>query len=453
MVTRKELREQREAAARAAAKQSAKHKDSATLNESEESLATDQPAAVPVAPVTPEAQGESKPKIAGADGPSLSSTDSASASSHQSASSHSEQYDDDEDETDTHKPGRLRRFGCLGIAVLIMLALIIGGGLFFKQNIAAFLNPESIDYAGPGTGSVSLTVVQGDTGSSIATKLKASGVVKTRTAFLKAISKAEPVPSFQPGAFTLKKHMKAKAALALLTNADNRNIIKVTIPEGFTVKRVVDRMTRLGFNKDRLTAALKSPASIGVPAAAHDAEGWLFPATYQFNIGTSETAALSQMVAQTKAALESAKVPEQDWNKTIILASIVQKEARQSSDFPKVARVLENRVKKNMLFQLDSTVAYGANLSTVTTTAKQRADKNNKYNTYAHPGLPIGAISNPGAQAIDAVVNPAKGDWIYFVTINLKTGETVFSSDKAGHDAAVQKFRSWIQKNPKWNGS
>jgi UPF0755 protein len=103
-----------------------------------------------------------------------------------------------------------------------------------------------------------------------------------------------------------------------------------------------------------------------------------------------------------------------------------------------------------MLLQSDATVSYGTGGETVTTTDAQRADRN-PYNTYVFQGLPGGPISNPGELAIEAALRPADGDWLFFVTVNLKTGETKFSETLAEHDRAAQEFYAWLRENPEWN--
>ena len=85
--------------------------------------------------------------------------------------------------------------------------------------------------------------------------------------------------------------------------------------------------------------------------------------------------------------------------------------------------------------------------STVETSDAERADPANPYNTYVHPGLPPGPIGNPGDVAIDAALNPADGPWLYFVTVNLETGETVFSATLEEHEVAVQQFLQYLEDN------
>ena len=133
----------------------------------------------------------------------------------------------------------------------------------------------------------------------------------------------------------------------------------------------------------------------------------------------------------------------------IVFASLIQKEAGLAADYPKVARVFQNRLDQGMLLQSDATVAYGTgNTHRVTTTDAERADAANKYNTYVHKGLPVGPISNPGDIALQAVTHPADGPWLYFVTVDLETGETVFSTRTPSTEAAVKQFQAWLRAHP-----
>jgi UPF0755 protein len=110
--------------------------------------------------------------------------------------------------------------------------------------------------------------------------------------------------------------------------------------------------------------------------------------------------------------------------------------------------VFQNRLDKKMLLQSDATVSYGAGSKTISTTAAQRADAGNKYNTYVHLGLPVGPIAAPGDDAIKAALHPANGPWLYFVLVNGYTGKTVFSTTLAQHNAAVLQWQAWSRAHP-----
>jgi len=124
---------------------------------------------------------------------------------------------------------------------------------------------------------------------------------------------------------------------------------------------------------------------------------------------------------------------------------MIQREAGSNpDDFYKVSRVFQNRLDDGWNLESDATVGYGADtLDTVFTTDEDRADASNPYNTYANPGLPIGPIGLPGDLAIDAALNPVEGPWFFFVTIDLATGETVFSETIDEHESAVELLREW----------
>lgn len=295
-----------------------------------------------------------------------------------------------------------------------------------------------------------ITIKSGDNGSNIATTLQKAGVTKTFEAFYSVLLKQHPEPVFQPGAYRMAKKMSAQAALTALEDPKSRVDQTAVIPEGTAEKDILPLLaTATKLPLADLQKAAADVKSYGVPAQAKTLEGFLFPATYKFTPGTSAHDVIKTLVDRSITALDSAGVAPADRWKTVVLASIVQREAGLAPDYPKVSRVFLNRIAQGWKLQSDATVAYGTgHTDTVTTTDAERANASNLYNTYVHPGLPIGPISNPGDLAINAALHPATGPWMYFVTWNLKTGETIFSTTQAEHDAAVQKWQQWMRDNP-----
>ncbi|MDU2597301.1 MAG: endolytic transglycosylase MltG, partial [Dermabacter sp.] len=176
------------------------------------------------------------------------------------------------------------------------------------------------------------------------------------------------------------------------------------------------------------------------------------PGTYDFHEDDSAADILDTMVSRMTTKLKKKGIPEDKWHETLTIASIVEKEARNPEDYGKVVRTIDNRLAgvgeaggKPMNLQLDSTVAYFSKSETISTTPEQRAT-DSPYNTYKHPGLPIGPISNPGDATLDAVKNPPEGPWLYWVTVNTDTGETKFAATKAEHDKNVAQWREWAKK-------
>ena len=128
-------------------------------------------------------------------------------------------------------------------------------------------------------------------------------------------------------------------------------------------------------------------------------------------------------------------------------ASLVEREARLAEDRPKVARAIENRLAKEMPLQVDATVAYGLGISGMDLTTEMTQDDSNAYNTYRHLGLPPTPIASPGSVSIDAVLNPEPGDWLFWVAINLDTGETRFAVTNDEHNATKELLRQWQAEN------
>ena len=333
------------------------------------------------------------------------------------------------------------------LVLAAVLILILAFGYLNRSAIRSGLDAISgADYAGPGHGSVTLVIEKGDDGSVIAKRLVDLGVVKTyRTVYKLLVSRNQ---TFYPGSYALNLQMSSPAALDAIADPKNRISNRVTIKEGW---RITVTLVALAKTTDIPESSFKSAAenlsAIGVPTGEVSAEGWLFPATYEFDPGTDATTVLSTMVKRTKAELEKFGVAQKDWHRVLTLAALVQKEGRLTADFYKISRVFQNRISAGMHLQSDATVSYGVNGSTVSTSASDRANPNG-YNTYLNPGLPIGPIGAPGSIAIDAALHPAAGKWLYFCAINLATGETVFSNTYAEHQAAVRQWQAWMKANP-----
>ena len=339
--------------------------------------------------------------------------------------------------------------------VVVLLVALFGGAAVIATSLfgpvvsALLTQAEPTDYDGDGSGEVQVVVKTGDTGSTIGDTLASQDVVKTSKAFYQAVVRSGSEIVFQPGTYTLRKQMSAASALQMLQDPASQVQAKVTIPEGQTAAQAFELVAEgTGTPVADLEAAAADRGALGIPAEAPSIEGYLFPATYDFPPGTSATDMVKAMVARTTAALDQAGVPAADRHRVLTLAALIQKEARFEGDFYKVSRVFQNRIAIGMPLQSDATVAYGAqSVGRVTTTDAERAD-DNPYNTYVHPGLPVGPISNPGDLAIKAAMAPEQGPWLYFVTVNTITGDTVFSQTYEEHLKAVAQWQQFMKDNP-----
>lgn len=354
-----------------------------------------------------------------------------------------------------------RRRGRRLVAILLALGLI-GGAAYgawtvLGPGVSGLFGdePTDVDFAGPGEGETRVVIKQGDTGETIASTLRDAGVTKTRTAYLEA-AKGDPAAAagIQPGTYVMLKGMRGTDAFTFLADPDNRSAKRVTIREGLWKKEVFAALAEAtGVEEAEYEKAAKDAEAIGLPDAAKgNVEGWLFPASYEFDEKTTATDQLKQMVALTKKALEDAGVAEKDWERTLVIASIVEGEVSGDADRGKVARVVLNRLEGGPpsygLLQMDSTVHYLAQQrGKAGTTDAQRAS-DSPYNTYKVQGLPPGPIGNPGAASIEAAANPEPGNWVFFVTVDPSTGETKFASTSAEHERNVREFQQWCSDNP-----
>lgn len=340
------------------------------------------------------------------------------------------------------KPSLWRR-----LVVIVLALAVVGGGVtvafvVLRPVVEGLL--ESNDYPGPGEGEVSVRVAPGSGGSAIADLLVNRGVVKTSKAFNDAAATDDRASGIQPGVYTLKEAMKASDALAVLVDPANRVITRVVIPEGLWTTEIYAKLSQqTGIPVAKYVAAAKDGAALGLPSSAKgDVEGYLFPASYEFEPGSSAADQLAQMVAQSTKRLSALGITPDKMERVVILASLVEGEAQTAADRGKVARVVENRLARDTPLGFDSTVNYIYKKRGVPTQAM--LDTNSPYNTRKVKGLPPGPIANPGENAIKAAVAPPPGAWFWFTTVNLCTGETKFAVSDADNAKNVAQFKAWF---------
>lgn len=332
--------------------------------------------------------------------------------------------------------------GCL--AALVALAVVVGGLYWGGTQTVGWLEDRlggGDDYAGPGTGSVSIEVRSGETATDICRTLAAEDVVASVDACISAANANPDSTGIQVGFYDLKKQMKASDAIEVLVDPANIVADKVTIPEGLTVDQIVAILAeKTRFKKAAFEKVLASPADLDLPAYANgEPEGYLFPSTYSFGPKATPLEMLQAMVARWRQAADEAGLEEAADRlgytpaELMTVASLVEAEGR-GADMPKIARVIYNRVETTGaptygLLQIDATVNYALQRSLVAVPSSDDLEVDSPYNTYRNPGLPPGPIEAPGDDALRAAANPADGDWLFYVTVDLATGETKFTAD------------------------
>lgn len=345
-------------------------------------------------------------------------------------------------------------WGRIVLALVVLIALVVGGLAAYGKAKSYLNGPE--DYTGEGSGSVMVEIPEGANGQEIANILEDEGVVKTAQAFYQLSLVDNRFQAIQAGFYELREKMSSDAAMAILSDRANRVEASVTVPEGARVDQVVDIVSsKTEITAKDLQAVLDDPDAIGLPDVAQgNPEGYLFPATYPIEPGTTAEALLSQMVDKTVAVEKDLDIDARAQalgytaEEMLTVASILEYEANNDEDYAKVARVLYNRLDDGMPLQLDSTVSYVSGRKGDVFTTPEERDAESAYNTYANTGLPPGPIGSPGKKTIEAALNPADGDWLYFVAVNLETGETVFSETFAQHNVAVAQLQEYCKTAP-----
>ncbi|GLW47054.1 aminodeoxychorismate lyase [Streptomyces sp. NBRC 14336] len=221
----------------------------------------------------------------------------------------------------------------------------------------------------------------------------------------------------------------------------------LVIPEGWRSGQVYEAVDKALALPAGTTKKSLAKANLKLPTDADgNPEGYLFPATYPLETnGTKATpeSLLKAMVDTANKKFNGAPIAAgaqrnaMNVYQAVTIASIVQAEAATKADMGKVARVVFNRLERGMPLQMDSTINYALNRSTLRTTESDtRIDS--PYNSYQRMGLPPTPIDNPGEEAVRAAINPTPGDWLYFVTV--RPGDTRFTADYAEHQRNVAEF-------------
>jgi UPF0755 protein len=358
-----------------------------------------------------------------------------------------------DDQTGTPAGGRRaeksRRRGPGCLIGLVVLALLFGGlylGVTKGIDFAKDQFEGTPDYPGPGTGEVVFEVKDGDSVAEMGRGLKELDVVKSVDAFTDAAADNPDSTRIQVGFYTMRLQMKAADAVDLLVDPANAVNAAVTIPEGLRVVDIVKILVKnTDFTKKQFDAALADTAALGLPAYAEgNPEGYLFPATYEFGPEAQPADMLRAMVARWEQAAADvdleAKAQALGYTPHEMMTIAAMLEAEGRGDYtPMIARVIYNRLENPDngvtygLLQIDATVNYALGKPGIARLTQEEIDSvaDNPYNTYKQPGLPPGPIEAPGQAAMEAALNPDDGDWLFYVTVNLATGETKFASTEA----------------------
>jgi UPF0755 protein len=283
---------------------------------------------------------------------------------------------------------------------------------------------------GPFDTDISVTIAKGDTLAGAARALEKAGAIRSTTNFLRFARRFGADEPIRAGEFQIPARSSGAEILDILQHGKPVQHL-VTIPEGMPSILV----------HERLMAEPDLTGQIDVPA-----EGSVLPDSYSYEKGEPRAAVLARMQTAMRTALDEAWAARKpttvvkNKREALILAAIVEKETAVASERTTVAAVYSNRIRKGMKLQADPTVIYPITKGKPLGRRIRRSELNavNGYNTYASAGLPLGPIANPSRAAIEAVLDPAKSDALYFVADG--KGGHVFAKTLADHNANVQRF-------------
>jgi UPF0755 protein len=316
---------------------------------------------------------------------------------------------------------------------IVLLLGLTGVVVFLLANIGKLPIPGVGGDVLPGR-QVRVTIPQGASTRQIARLLADAEVIERSGAFQDAAVSRGVDGKLKPGEYVLLTAMDENELFTVLTTGPSATSDRITFPEGLTVRQITDRMTKGGrWSKAEIAKAMADP-SLTSPyrPKGKPLEGLLYPATYDLGPGDKPGDLLREMLDELDEVmagqdLDAARRLKLSNYEILIVASMIEREARVAEDRPKVARVIYNRLKAKRALQIDATIQYALSkpkprLSTADLRIRS------PYNTYARPGLPPTPIAAPGQPSIAAALDPADGPWLYYV-VTAKDGRHTFTAD------------------------
>ncbi len=323
------------------------------------------------------------------------------------------------------------------ISILVIVVLLYGCSVLY-------------DYRGASDGEIlQVTIESGSTTAQIADVLKENGMIRHPFWFRVFSKLGGHDGQYQQGKYSLRTQSGYETFFETLKHAPQTESVTVTIPEGFEIRQIADRLEQAGLiNRDRFYAAIEHgdfdyDFIRKIPNRENRLEGYLFPDTYQFQPGESEESIINKMLARFdemyhEAFRARARELSMTDDEVLTLASIIEREAQGDEDRKLVAGVFHNRLKSKDYPYLQScaTVQYILKeRKAVLSISDTKIDS--PYNTYQNPGLPLGPIASPGAEAIEAALYPADTEYLFFVLDS--TGKHRFAKTFAEHQQNMSK--------------
>ncbi len=326
----------------------------------------------------------------------------------------------------------LRKF----LIFLLILVLVIGGTALYGWN---YYNDVGERPLTTDEEIIEITVEPNDNFSRLLTRLDEEGLVRN-VLLTRVYFRFNPVEtSLKPGTFKVHGKGTLHEIIDELNEGEDIYEVTVVIPEGLTIEQMGEVFEDKGmFSKDEFLAATNSyivPSWLeNIEERRHFLEGYLAPATYKFKLGQAPGYVVDNMyktfVNRMYSVLEEVNedLPTSEWNEIITIASMIEREAANTAEMPRISSVVYNRLGKGQKLQLDATVVYALGLTSKDKVTLEDLKVESPFNTYYISALPVGPISSPGAAAIKAALKPENTGYTYYV-LNPSIGEHFFTDD------------------------
>ena len=359
-------------------------------------------------------------------------------------------------------PRRSFRIALIIVGATVALMLAVGGWFYYRWT------EYPVTRHGGNGDEISFTVPRGMPLAKVASLLAAKGVIDRPTWFRLYAMRRGASGAIKPGDYVMANNLTPRKVLDLLRDGPEEKQVSVTLPEGKHMLEYFELLEAAGVAKAAdLETLARDPQFISSHGLSGDSvDGYLFPDTYKFVAPTPARKVLERLIDAHRAVWNAvarehprdlARLKERlKWSDrdVLILASIVEKEAVDPAERPRIAQVFVNRLTFSSFsprrLETDPTIRYGCMVPVVKSAACKAWDKSdrlhraqlddvdNPYNTYRHEGLPPGPIANPGRSSIVAAISPDGSDYLYFVARDQRNH--VFSKTMAEHQRAVDKY-------------
>lgn len=345
-------------------------------------------------------------------------------------------------------PRSRKRFPSFKLFLLLTLIALTGGAFWLRSEIYA---PYQHDAA-----KKTITIESGASTVSIVDRLYQEGVLKYEWPTLIWLRFFPNSKRFKAGDYEFKSPISPHEVIDQLIRG-SLSTKQFTIPEGYNRFDIARMLYGLGLKEpppprlEDLQSLFKNTSLIAdLDPQATSLEGYLFPDTYDYTANTKRAQLVEAMVKRFREVYipemqARAEQMNMSARQAVTMASLIEKEARVDGERELISSVFHRRLKMKMNLGCDPTVIYAAILAGNYRGKiyKSDLDRDSPYNTYVRVGLPPGPIASPGKRSLQASVNPAETDYLYFVVDGIKNdGSHKFSATSADHDKAVKAYRA-----------